>query len=78
MIDGFHFLRIDRNIHGGGLMLYIRSDIPFKFNKSISTEQRAKYGTECIACDIKVGRSSMTIVGIIARHLSKNPDGNLR
>lgn len=57
MIDGFRFLRIDRNIHGGGLMLYIRSDIPYKFDRSIFTEQREKYGTECIACEVKVGRS---------------------
>ena len=45
-------------------MLYIRSDLPFKSNKSISTEQREKYRTECIACEVKVGRSWMTIVGI--------------
>ena len=36
-------------------MLYIRSDIPFKFDRSISTEQRGKYGTKCIACEVKVG-----------------------
>ena len=73
MTDGFRFLRIDRNIHGGGLMLYIWSDIPFKFNRSISTEQREKYGTECIACEVKVGRSWMTTVGIYRPPSLKKP-----
>ena len=37
MIFGYRFPRIDRNIHGAGLMLYIRCDIPFKFERSTST-----------------------------------------
>ena len=31
LIEGFHSLfRFDRNIHGGGIMLYVREDVPTK------------------------------------------------
>ena len=31
LIDGYSVpYRLDRNIHGGGIMLYIREDIPYK------------------------------------------------
>ena len=36
MVDGFSLYRADRNIHGGGIMCYVKSDIPHRLRTDIS------------------------------------------
>lgn len=63
MIDGFRFLGIDRNVHGDGSLCFI-----YVFRLSLTEaylqSNVKKYGTECIVCEVKVGRSWMTIASI--------------
>ena len=33
-IDGYRFTRLDRSVHGGGVIIYWRSDLIFNYCKS--------------------------------------------
>ena len=51
LIDGFSTpFRLDRNDNGGGILVYVREDIPAKFIKNpyISKE------TECLAIELNL------------------------
>ena len=50
--------RLDRNIHGGGLLLYIRDDITIKPLKLVST------GIECIILEVSIAKKKWLLMGI--------------
>ena len=63
--------RLDRTAHGGGLLLYLRSDIPSKSLPLISDN------IECIICEITISKKKWLLVGsynpkksLISNHLS--------
>lgn len=60
-VDGFRFVRRDRDIHGGGIMMYIRSDIIYE-NITQKTNQRT--GVEFLACKVKIGKEWIMIIGV--------------
>lgn len=55
--------RVDRNAHGGGLMIFIRNDICFhvvtRFNVDMSS-----FRTESMLLKVKINKSWFAIVGI--------------
>ena len=64
-------LRFDRNVNGGGLLLYVRQDIPCKQLQSLDKQ------IECITAELRLGKSKWLILGIynpnktlIKQHLS--------
>ena len=38
-IDGYTSIRLDRDIHGGGVLVYVREDIPYKIRCHTSTRE---------------------------------------
>ena len=53
-VEGFRMYRVNRNAHGGGLMIFIRNDICFhhaitRFNKDMS-----RFGTESMLLKVKI------------------------
>ena len=62
-VDGFRMHRVDRDIHGGGLMIFIRSDICFhvitRFNIDLSS-----FRTEFMMFKVKINRSWFALAGI--------------
>lgn len=57
----------DRKAGGGGLMIYVRSDIHFvkvKHLKGITPEEWAAFRTETIILKVKLGRSWIAVVGV--------------
>ena len=66
-VDGCRFCRHDREIGGGGLIIYVRSDIYFaRVNKldGISPENLVNFKTETIIIKIKLGNAWIAIVGV--------------
>ena len=66
-VDGYRFCRHDRKIGGGGLIIYVRSDIYFtRVNKldGISPENLVNFKTETIIIKIKLGKAWIAIVGV--------------
>ena len=66
-VDGFHFCRSDRKIGGGGLIMYVRSDIYFaRINRldGISPENWANFKTETIIIKVNLGKAWIAIVGV--------------
>ena len=66
-IDGFRMCRKDRNIHGGGLMAYVRSDMCFSVLrqfKNLTVADLSTFRTEFITLKVKIAKSWLTIVGI--------------
>lgn len=60
-IQGFHLLRKDRNMHGGGVIMYIRKGIIFQRMKHLETNC---VGIESIAVKFKLGSAWSTLIGI--------------
>lgn len=62
-VDGFRMHRVDRDIHGGGLMIFIRNDICFhvmtRFNMDLSI-----FRTESMILKVKINRSWFVLAGI--------------
>ena len=59
--------RADRNIHGGGLLVYIRADLCFKVIKDLPNLrlcERERYKTESIVLKVRIAKKWETIVGI--------------
>ena len=64
-VKGFRRSRSDRKAGGGGLMIYVRSDIHFvkvKHLKGITPEERATFRTETIILKVKLGRSWIAVL----------------
>ena len=57
-IAGYRFIRLDRTIHGGGVMIYWRSDIIFHH---VVTTQLCK--VEALMVKLKIGKRWLMIVG---------------
>ena len=58
MVDGFSLYRADRNIHGGGIMCYVKSDIPHRLRTDISFNGN---GIEMITIQLKFKDESVFI-----------------
>lgn len=65
-VDSFRMCRADRNIHGGGLMAFVRSDICFSVIRKFKTSaaKLSTFRTESMVLKVKINKSWMTIVGI--------------
>lgn len=62
LIDGYYSIRKDRNRQGGGVCMFIRSDIASNLRTDINTE-----GVEAIWTDILLPKSKPILVGTIYR-----------
>ena len=54
-IEGYTTYRLDRNANGGGILLYIREDIP-------STPLNSDISTECLSIEINVRKKKWILV----------------
>ena len=66
-VEGFRLCRSDRKDGGGGLMIYVMSDIhvvKVKYLKGITPEEWAAFRTETIILKVKLGRSWTAVVGV--------------
>ena len=66
-VEGFRLCRSDRKAGGGGLIVYVRSDICFlrvKQFKGLSSQNLCNFRTESITLKVKIGKNWITVVGI--------------
>ena len=59
--------RNDRNIHGGGLMAFVRSDICSSLVKdleNLSAADRFRFRTESLILKVKEAKSWITVIGV--------------
>jgi len=66
-VEGFRLCRRDRKAGGGGLMVYVRSDVCFvrvKQFKGLSSQNLSNFRTESITLKAKIGKNWITVVGI--------------
>ena len=65
-IDGYRLCRNDRQAGGGGLMIYVRSDIYFMTVRleGMSPEDSSTFKTEFMVLKIKLGKGWITVVGV--------------
>lgn len=66
-VNGYRFCRSDRKAGGGGLIIYVRSDICFvRANQlnGLAAENLANFKTETIVIKIKLGKACVAIVGV--------------
>ncbi|RMX45804.1 hypothetical protein pdam_00024287 [Pocillopora damicornis] len=67
MVTGYRMSRADRNIHGGGLLVYIRADLCLKVIKDLPNLRLCeleRYKTESIVLKVRIAKKWETIVGI--------------
>ena len=62
-VEGFRMYRVDRNAHGGGLMIFIRNDICFPFVTRFNVDM-SSFRTESMLLKVKINKSWSGIVGI--------------
>ena len=66
-VEGFRLCRSDRKAGGGGLMVYVRSDVCFlrvKQFKGLSSQNLCNFRTESITLKVKIGKNWIAVVGI--------------
>ncbi|RMX51628.1 hypothetical protein pdam_00021448, partial [Pocillopora damicornis] len=66
-IQGFRMCRLDRNIYGGGLMIFVRSDLCFTVTKELGDQNgidTSNFRTEHIILKVKVAKSWLTVMVI--------------
>ena len=66
-VEGFRLCRSDRKAGGGGLMVYVRSDVCFvrvKQFKGLSSQSLSNFRTESLTLKVKIGKNWITVVGI--------------
>ena len=66
-VEGFRLCRSNRKAGGGGLMVYVRSDVCFvrvKQFKGLSSQSLSNFRTESITLKVKIGKNWITVVGI--------------
>ena len=75
-VEGFRIYRVDRNAHGGGLMIFMLNDICFlvitRFNIDMSS-----FRTESMLLKVKINKSWFAIVGIYRHPNIPKASGNL-
>lgn len=59
-ISGYRMIRKDRDRHGGGIIMYLRSDIPYSRLNKI---EQSVTGIECIAIRLKIAKVWTTVIG---------------
>ena len=62
-VEGFRMYRVDRNAHGGGLMIFIRNDICFRVVTRFNVDM-SSFRTESMLLKVKTNKSWFAIVGI--------------
>ena len=60
-IPGYHFLRKDRNREGGGVGLYIRSDLTFNHRTDLDSD------IETVWCDLLLPKTKPIVIGVCYR-----------
>ena len=78
-IDGYSMIRQDRNVNGGGVVLYVRNDYRITKLASSNTEGLGRPSIpEYLFCEVQQGSSSPILIGVIYRppHIAmqKNTD----
>ena len=66
-IQGFRMCRSDRNIYGGGLMIFVRSDLCFTVTKELGDQNgidTSNFRTEHFILKVKVAKSWLTVMAI--------------
>ena len=66
-VEGFRLCRSDRKAVGGGLMVYVRSDVCFvrvKQFKGLSSQNWCNFRTESITLKVKIRNNWISVVGI--------------
>ena len=66
-IPGYHVIRNDRNRNGGGVLIYIRSDIVFNLRTDLINES-----LEAVWVDILLPKTKPILVGSIYRPPNQN------
>ena len=64
MVDGYNIIRNDRNRHGGGVCMYIRSDLDFNIRTDLQTDIQ---DIEAVRCDILLPRTKPILLGTTYR-----------
>ncbi|CAH3148616.1 unnamed protein product, partial [Porites lobata] len=62
-VEGFRMYRVDRNAHGGGLMIFIRNDICFRVVTRFNVDM-SSFRTKSMLLKVKINKSWFAIVGI--------------
>ena len=66
-MQGFRMCRSDRNIYGGGLMIFVRSNLCFTVTKELGDQygiDTSNFRTEHIILKVKVAKSWLTVMAI--------------
>ena len=66
-MQGFRMCRSDRNIYGGGLMIFVRSNLCFTVTKELGDQygiDTSNVRTEHIILKVKVAKSWLTVMAI--------------
>ena len=62
-VEGFRIYRVDRNAHGGGMMIFMLNDICFPVITRFNID-RSSFRTESMLLKVKINKSWFAIVGI--------------
>ena len=62
-VEGFRIYRVDRNAHGGGMMIFMLNDICFLVITRFNID-RSSFRTESMLLKVKINKSWFAIVGI--------------
>ena len=67
LVEGYRLCRRDRNAYGGGLMIYVKSNICFtevKQFKGLSSSVRSNFTTESLVLKVKLAKTWITVFAI--------------
>jgi len=59
-VDGFRFIRRDRDIYGGGIIIYSRSDLTFEHVRNLPLLS----GVEALLVKLRINKSWLMVVGV--------------
>ena len=62
-VEGFRIYRVDRNAHGGGMMIFMLNDICFLVITRFNID-RSSFRTESMLLKVKIDKSWFAIVGV--------------
>ena len=67
--EGYKMERRDRNAHGGGIMTFVRADLPFKRRKDLMCKT-----LECICFELNLGRRKWAILCVYRQPSMKDTE----